>query len=412
MKIIKKYKALILVATIIFLFVVFKSISFLNKNSYYTAIKPIAIHSNGMGFAGSAQCIECHKDIYDSHIKTAHFKSSAIANVDNIKGSFDLNKNRFLLNEDIHFMMAERADGFYQDAYSSKKGLIDSKRLDITIGSGTKGQTYLNWHSDSLFQLQVSYFKATDSWANSPGHSFQYSSKQRPILSRCLECHTTFAKNTESLLEMNTNTYDKSQIIYGIDCERCHGPALNHVNFHKENPTIKVPTHIKQYSNLNKQQRLHACALCHSGIQKTNFNTPFEFIIGDKLNQYPISNLNKEDVKKLDVHGNQYGLMYSSKCFKISKTMDCSTCHDVHKNERGNTPVFNNRCMSCHKNQDITDCSLEASQTKMNNDNCINCHMPLIASKAMFIETKKDSIPNKVKLRSHFIGIYEDGDIN
>lgn len=398
------------------IFIVFKIINSISNDSYYQPIEAIAIHSNGMGFASSKDCIECHKTIYESHIETAHFKSSSISNESNIKGSFSADKNRFALNDGIDIVMTEKSDGFYQEVYSSKNELIDSKRIDVTIGSGTKGQTYLNWHKDSLFQLQVSYFTASDTWANSPGYSFDYKSKQRPIESRCLECHTTYAKNTESLLEMTSNTYDASQTIYGIDCQRCHGPALDHVNFHRKNPDITIPTHIKQYKDLSKQQRLDACALCHSGTQKTNFNTPFEYLVGDKYNQYPVNNLTEEDAKAIDVHGNQYALMSSSKCFKVSKTMDCTTCHNVHENERGNTPVFNNRCISCHNNNNnnnTTTINCSKSTTTHNSDNnCISCHMPLIASKGMSVTTHKDSLPNAVKVRSHFIGIYEDVDIN
>jgi hypothetical protein len=407
LKTLKTHKALIIGIAILVFFLVFKIINLFTQNSYYTAIETMAIHYNGKGFAGSSQCLECHKDIYISHLETAHFMSSAIANKDHIKGSFELVNNYFSLNDSIYFVMTKKHDGYYQETYSKKNGLFDSKRLDITIGSGTKGQTYLNWQNDSLFQLQVSYFTKTDSWANSPDYEFEYRKQQRPIESRCLECHTTFAKNKESILELDSNTYDRSQIIYGIDCERCHGPALKHVNFHRENPEIKIPSHVTQYKDLSKQQRLDACALCHSGTASKSFNTPFEFDIGDRFNQYPVNNLTEKDAKDLDVHGNQYTLMSSSDCFKVSGTMDCSTCHDVHSKERGNTPVFNNRCLNCHSSSDTTNCSLENSNN-MGNTDCIKCHMPLIASKSMFISTHKDSLTNNVKVRSHFIGIYKD----
>ncbi|WP_282080115.1 hypothetical protein [Aquimarina algiphila] len=51
-----------------------------------------------------------------------------------------MNKNKYLLNEDIHFEIIEKQEGFYQNAYSSEKGFLESKRIDIIIGLGTKGQ--------------------------------------------------------------------------------------------------------------------------------------------------------------------------------------------------------------------------------------------------------------------------------
>ncbi len=38
-------------------------------------------------YAGSATCANCHKAIYESHIKTGHFKTSALATTKNILGS-------------------------------------------------------------------------------------------------------------------------------------------------------------------------------------------------------------------------------------------------------------------------------------------------------------------------------------
>lgn len=68
-------------------------------------------------FAGSDKCISCHKDIYDTHIHTAHFLTSAAASEKNIKGSFDTGKNTFLYNNGSLIAMQKRNGGFYQTAY-------------------------------------------------------------------------------------------------------------------------------------------------------------------------------------------------------------------------------------------------------------------------------------------------------
>src|SRR5580693_3947300 len=46
-------------------------------------------------FAGSVSCKGCHKDIYQSHLLTAHYRTSGPASSKSIKGSFDPSKNRF-----------------------------------------------------------------------------------------------------------------------------------------------------------------------------------------------------------------------------------------------------------------------------------------------------------------------------
>src|SRR5947208_200806 len=50
-------------------------------------------------FAGSASCAGCHKDIYESHIKTAHYLDSRPAAKEFIKGSFSPGKNKFVYNQ-------------------------------------------------------------------------------------------------------------------------------------------------------------------------------------------------------------------------------------------------------------------------------------------------------------------------
>src|SRR5690349_1224661 len=50
-------------------------------------------------FAGSAECATCHKDIYESHIKTAHYLDSRPAAKEFIKGDFSQGKNKFVYNQ-------------------------------------------------------------------------------------------------------------------------------------------------------------------------------------------------------------------------------------------------------------------------------------------------------------------------
>src|SRR5882757_2545475 len=50
-------------------------------------------------FIGSASCASCHKDIYDTHIKTAHYLDSRPAAAAFIKGNFDRGKNHYVYNQ-------------------------------------------------------------------------------------------------------------------------------------------------------------------------------------------------------------------------------------------------------------------------------------------------------------------------
>jgi hypothetical protein len=80
--------------------------------SDYEVIQPVAVHENGSAFAGGAACISCHKDIYASHINTAHFNTSAIADSLTIKGSFEAGKNTFTLNDRTLFTLVQTDSGY------------------------------------------------------------------------------------------------------------------------------------------------------------------------------------------------------------------------------------------------------------------------------------------------------------
>lgn len=354
-------------------------------------------------FAGSAACASCHKDIYESHIKTAHYLDSRPAAKQFIKGSFAEGKNKFVYNQWMEVVLEKRKDSFYQTAYMNG---VEYQRepFDIVIGSGRKGQTYLFWNDNMLYQLPVSYYTPLNSWCNSPGYPTNYVRFNRIVPSQCLECHGTYAKVLED--NDNMSTYDKTQIIYGIDCERCHGPAADHVAFHKEHPEEKIEKYLVRIKQLSRQQKLDGCALCHSGFRKP-IQPAFSFQIGDKLDEHSIAGYSDDSVSTLDVHGNQYGLLMASKCFKMSQ-LDCSSCHNPHVNEANNPKIFSQRCMACHADTKHTTLNLTSNQKLLLNNNCADCHMPMLPSQKIVLNVAnaEKQVPDMV--RTHKVGIYPE----
>jgi hypothetical protein len=194
--------------------------------------------------------------------------------------------------------------------------------------------------------------------------------------------------------------FDQGQLVYGIDCERCHGPGAEHVRFQTLNPDEKTGRYIVNTGRLSRQQQLDACALCHSG-SRYPLKPPFSFRAGDRLDDFSQAKYLPEEASTLDVHGNQYGLLGTSKCF-ISSAMDCSTCHRVHVNEEGDTRQFSQRCLSCHGGEGQVACKMPAAGMVLS-DNCIDCHMPVVASQKLVLGTL-----GGVGVRSHHIAIYAE----
>lgn len=109
----------------------------------------------------------------------------------------------------------------------------------------------------------------------------------------------------------------------------------------------------------------------------------FGFKPGDTLSHYMKivpSNLSS-NYKEIDVHGDQRGMLATSKCFVMSN-MDCATCHNTHQNERNDTLLFATRCLNCHTANNSHPCKLGNQLTAaVLKNNCIACHMPASPSK-------------------------------
>jgi len=134
----------------------------------------------------------------------------------------------------------------------------------------------------------------------------------------------------------------------------------------------------------------------------------FSFTAGDKLSDYYVIDTTTPDPNKIDVHGNQYGLLRSSKCFRLSNTLTCSSCHNTHENEKGKVATFSQRCMNCHDDAHEKMCKLTKSLGAIIKTNCIDCHMPLQSSKAIAVQLHGDSLPTAALIRSHLITVYPD----
>ena len=354
-------------------------------------------------FVGSSNCENCHKEIYDSHIKTAHYLTSQKSDQKNIKGSFAADKNKFVFKPNVFVAVEKRGDLFYQVAYVDGLEKM-AQPFDITVGSGKRGQTFLFWRQNKLFQLPLTYFTPVDQWSNSPGYSNQVVFN-RPITSRCLECHSTYFQKISDPNNVRED-FSRTKIVYGVDCERCHGPAAQHVDFHTKNSNEKRGQFIINPKNFSRQQNLELCRFCHGG-KLTKSIESFSYVAGEKLSDFFTSDTTNKQVADIDVHGNQYGRMIASKCFKMSE-MTCNTCHNSHENETGKFLVYSQRCMNCHSEAKHNFCKEKEVLSKKIVNNCIDCHMPELKSRAIMVLLQGENIPTSASMRSHFISIYPD----
>lgn len=361
----------------------------------------------GEAYAGADQCRNCHQQVHDDYAHAAHFNTSSNELPQIVRERFEPGKNSFRFNDSTEVMMEKLDSGYYQSWYSSGKKIL-SQPFDITVGSGRKAQTYL-YYTDKkkLSQLPISYFMSQNSWANSPGFPADHPKFDRDVPSYCMGCHSSFigVKQTYAGVVMQEE-FEKGKIVYGIDCERCHGPARAHVEYHVGHPQEKESKFITKISTLTRVQKNDMCALCHSGFRDVQ-QSLFNFKPGDNLNNYYIPEYGRIDTASLDVHGNQTQLMMASKCYQLNNDLTCNSCHNVHVKERDNIKVFSERCITCHKQVDHSFTKTGRNFMDALQNNCIDCHMPLKASSIkMLTKQKADAYPDYI--RTHLITIYKE----
>ncbi|NYF88739.1 multiheme c-type cytochrome [Tunturiibacter empetritectus] len=354
-------------------------------------------------YAGDAACLACHQQISESYVHTAHHLTSQVASAESIHGSFSAGANALkTANPGLTFEMQAMPDGsFTQTAnYVTRTGTLQTltQPIDLVTGSGRKGQTYLYWAGELLFELPVSYWTVGKEWINSPGYQDGTAHFDRPIAPQCLECHASYFES----LAPPVNRFDRTKLVLGIGCERCHGPGAEHVRRERLSPQPRPGSSEEAIVNparLDRERQIDVCALCHAGAGEA-LAQPLSFKPGDVLAEYVRSPAVLPGAP-LDVHTNQVQLLRESKCF-LSSNMTCSTCHDTHEEQR-DVAALSSKCLGCHTQKACPKYKTLPAAIKTR---CVECHMPLQHSNTLFSDNSGERLTPKV--RNHRIAVYAE----
>ncbi|HAN99259.1 MAG TPA: hypothetical protein DCQ98_18345 [Planctomycetaceae bacterium] len=190
--------------------------------------EPTSIAPNDAGFVGTVACVDCHAERVREFVTTDHFRTSR-----------PLDPSRFdapggpatgqLPTSDPHVAFRiDLIDGVphQQVRRTGEQPLDESAPLEIAIGAGNYDEDFFFWRGERLFQAPLVWYHPDRFWCNAPGFVDGEVDFRRQVLPRCLECHATYAEP----LAGSVNAYRKESIGWGIGCERCHGPAAEHVS--------------------------------------------------------------------------------------------------------------------------------------------------------------------------------------
>lgn len=344
-------------------------------------------------YVGDQACASCHLDVVESFEKTGHFRTSSLPDRDSIQGSFAPGDNTLLTsNPELSFRMDAANGGFFETALQGMSPYITEKRerIDFVVGSGGKGQTYLYWKENQIFQLPVSYWTQLG-WVNSPGYRDGTANFDRAVIPRCLECHATYFEADPP----PPNRYRKDGFVVGITCEKCHGPGREHIQ--RENSKSPGSSAVLNPSKFPRDRQMDLCGWCHAGAG-VPLVASFSFAPGEPLNRY-LKIPPPDPDAAIDVHGSQIELLERSRCFRESD-MTCVTCHDVHRVQH-DLAAFSERCLKCHK---PSTAMFPKSHHEVS-DNCIDCHMPEQETNLIVFESKGKKV--RPSVRSHWIRVYD-----
>ena len=351
-------------------------------------------------YVGDAACGACHKSESASYQRTAHHLTSQLPTAQSIHGIFRAGSNVLTIvdpaNADgqpgLTFKMEARGNRFFETAVTGFPPNFQQRTesIDIVTGSGKRGQTYLHWQNDQLFELPVSFWTDGQQWINSPGYHDGTADFSRPINPACLGCHSTFIQALSN--DPATNRFEPDTFVPGISCETCHGAGASHVAKHTGKPAspTKVPDEtILNPTHLSRDLQVDQCARCHNGLQRNPLSVTF------KPPPAPAA-------EHPDVHGNQVGLLERSRCFLSSPSMTCSTCHNTHAPEQA-AASYSTKCLTCHQWQS---CGVAKKLGHTIATNCIDCHMPVEPTTIIVSETAGKQV--HATMRNHWIKIYPD----
>jgi len=188
----------------------------------------------------------------------------------------------------------------------------------------------------------------------------------RPVTEGCLFCHA----GTALPVPGTRNQYRSPPFsAESITCERCHGPAEEHLK-HPRAGTIINP------AKLAPVARDSICEQCHLlGVGRTlNPGKKFsDFRPGQRLEDvfttYHLALPAGADAGKFKVISHVEQLARST-CSRMSdRRMWCGTCHNPHEKPVNPVAYFRDKCLSCHTAAFPTSHPDRSS-------NCIGCHMP------------------------------------
>jgi predicted CXXCH cytochrome family protein len=342
------------------------------------------------GYADPAVCAQCHQNVWETYQHTGMARSFYRPTLEKMVEDFRKANTYYHPASDQHFTMIERDGKYFQRRHqigpNGAEINVVEKEIHWVMGSGNHARTYLHQAPHgALIQLPLGWYSEKGGyWAMNPGYDQPgHEGFRREIGHDCMFCH-----NAYPAMEPGSDAYASLPVFpanlpEGIDCQRCHGPGLAHVEAARaKKPSLQeIRESVVNPANLSAERQMEVCMQCHleTNSRPLPYAIPrvekgaFSYRPGEPLQNYILHFDRAGGTQDFEIAHAAYRLRMSA-CFAQSEALTCVTCHDPHHAKRGQeaTAHYDQVCLSCHQQ------GKQAAITRRHpaDSNCQSCHMP------------------------------------
>jgi tetratricopeptide (TPR) repeat protein len=340
--------------------------------------------ASSSGYSGTQSCRECHEKFYRLWASSHHGLAMQPFTAELFQSKLTAQVKNLVIGDSDYRVEFNGKQGWIKE--SGPKG---NKKYPIVHALGGKNVYYFLTPMDRgrLQILPLAYDVQRKSWFDTAASGIRHfhDIEEKPVgwkdpeytfNTSCYGCHVSqFARN----YDLKTDTYNSVWREPGINCEACHGSAVEHVRVCRQAAKGKPPKDLKidviRPPKYSRKIASDACASCHAKASPLtvsykpgeDFFDHFDLGILDLPDYYP-------DGRDLG-ENYTYTQWLLSSCAK-SGQMDCLHCHTSSGRFRFAGDKQNNACLPCHA-ANVERAPEHSHHPKGNPGSlCISCHMP------------------------------------
>jgi Tfp pilus assembly protein PilF len=260
--------------------------------------------------------------------------------------------------------------------------------VDWILGSGDHARTYLyQTAGGEIFQLPLAWYSQTRSWGMAPGFDRpDHEGVLRRVRRECLFCHTSIPDVPAGADAYGAPQTFPASLPEGVGCQRCHGPAAEHVWLSLGGVGVKEEIRASVFTpgKVPGARPDEVCSGCHlqpsvalPGVRRFGRSDdsfrPGE-PLADYLVQVDVTEEGRPSSDRFEINHHPYRLR-QSRCFLASGgALSCLTCHDPHRRLPGSERASHYRaaCLKCHAGDA---CRRPEKPAATDTSDCVSCHM-------------------------------------